>query len=163
MPSSDNNEEVVPALVFTFEQLPLGIIELEPDIFLVLTSNVYTDHKSSRSSNRPAAKWQTGTDLAPELICSFPNEARGLNGCCLLAPGVVLIADCFASRIWRLDLRGQNDEPTVSKWLEHESMSYYPGTMKPEQPGVNAVRYASRTNYLYYTSTAKKLLYESRA
>ena len=29
--------------------------------------------------------------------------------------------------------------------------------MKPEQPGVNGVRYATKTNYLYYTSTAKKL------
>jgi hypothetical protein len=29
--------------------------------------------------------------------------------------------------------------------------------MKPEQPGVNGVRYATKTNYLYYTATAKKL------
>ena len=29
--------------------------------------------------------------------------------------------------------------------------------MKPEQPGINGVRYASKTGYLYYTATAKKL------
>ena len=29
--------------------------------------------------------------------------------------------------------------------------------MKPEQPGVNGIRYAMETNYAYYTVTAKKL------
>ena len=37
-------------------------------------------------------------------------------------------------------------------------MGYFPGKLKPEQPGVNGVRYAARTNHLYYTATAKKLL-----
>ena len=41
--------------------------------------------------------------------------------------------------------------------MQHESMGYFPGKMKPEQPGVNAVRFARRTSFLYYTSTAKKL------
>jgi hypothetical protein len=36
-------------------------------------------------------------------------------------------------------------------------MGYFRGKMKPEQPGVNGVRYAAKTNYLYYTATAKKL------
>ena len=42
-------------------------------------------------------------------------------------------------------------------WKAHDSIGYYPGKMKPEQPGVNGVRYAARTHYLYYTATAKKL------
>lgn len=29
--------------------------------------------------------------------------------------------------------------------------------MRPPQPGINGVRYAARTNYLYYTSTAYQL------
>ncbi len=36
-------------------------------------------------------------------------------------------------------------------------MGYFPGRMKPEQPGVNGVRYAMVTNHVYYTATAKKL------
>jgi hypothetical protein len=36
-------------------------------------------------------------------------------------------------------------------------MGYYPGAMKPEQPGINGVRYAAKLGYLYYTGTAKKL------
>jgi hypothetical protein len=37
-------------------------------------------------------------------------------------------------------------------------MGYFPGALKPEQPGVNGVRFAAKTNALYYTATAKKLL-----
>jgi hypothetical protein len=34
--------------------------------------------------------------------------------------------------------------------------------MKPEQPGVNGVRYAANTHYLYYSATAKKLFMRVR-
>ena len=37
-------------------------------------------------------------------------------------------------------------------------MGYFPGKMKPEQPGVNGVQYAARSHFIYYTATAKKLL-----
>lgn len=37
-------------------------------------------------------------------------------------------------------------------------MGYYPGKMKPEQPGAHGVRYATKTNELYCAATAKKLL-----
>ena len=95
--------------------------------------------------------------ISPKLICQFPERARGINGCCLIAPGVLLVADCFAGLIWRVDFPKDGGQPSFRVWLEHESMGYFPGKMKPEQPGVNGVRYAIRTKYLYYTSTAKKL------
>jgi hypothetical protein len=69
----------------------------------------------------------------------------------------VLVADCFAGLIWRLDFPVEGGQPSFRVWLEHESMGYFPGKMKPEQPGVNGVRYATKTNYVYYTATAKKL------
>jgi len=34
-------------------------------------------------------------------VMQFPEAARGPNGACLIAPGVMLVADCFASLIWR--------------------------------------------------------------
>ena len=83
--------------------------------------------------------------------------ARAPNGACLIAPGVMLVADCFASLIWRVDLPARDGRPNFRVWLRHVSMGYFPGQLKPEQPGVNGVRYAARSNYLYYTSTAKKL------
>jgi hypothetical protein len=36
-------------------------------------------------------------------------------------------------------------------------MAYYPGSLKPEQPGVNGIRHAAKLGYVYYTATAKKL------
>lgn len=67
-------------------------------------------------------------------------------------PGVILVADCFAGLIWRIDLQG---EPMARVWLKHPSMGYYP--LKPEQPGVNGIHYAPRSQYLCYSAAANKL------
>ena len=118
---------------------------------------VYTTHESF-AHQQDLRDWQPGSPAEPRLLYQLPKQARGLNGCCLLAPGVVLVADCFAGLIWRMDLAADEGEPTMRVWLDHESMGYFPGKMKPEQPGVNGVRYAAKSNFLYYTATAKKLL-----
>ncbi len=91
-------------------------------------------------------------------LLQFSKQAHGLNGCCLLGPGVILIADCFAGLIRRLDPAAVEGAAGISVWLEHESMGYFPGKMKPEQPGVNGVRSAGKSSFLYYTGTAKRLL-----
>ncbi len=156
VPATTTGVEVEPVHLYSFQQPPLGIAELEPDVFLVLTGNVYTTHESF-AHRLDLRDWKPGTPVAPVVLCQFPQEARGLNGCCLVAPKVVLVADCFASLIWRLDLPEGDGPPQIRVWLKHESMGYYPGKMKPEQPGVNGIRYAARTSYLYYTATAKKL------
>lgn len=84
-------------------------------------------------------------------MLTFESHAAGLNGSCLLAPGVILIADCAAGLIWRVDLSEDGLAGTAKVWLRHESMT--PGT-DPEQavhltqtfsipyPGVNGVRAA---------------------
>ena len=106
--------------------------------------------------------WTPGEPLQPEVVLEFPEPVRGLNGGCLVAPRVLLIADCFASLIWRVDLPAGGGKPTARVWLKHYSMLYYPGSKKPEQPGVNGVRYAAKTNHLYYTSTTLKLFMRVR-
>ncbi len=161
VPPQSGDGEVMPALMHTFDQLTTGIVELEPDVFLILTSNLYTTHESF-AHRLDLREWQPVSPIKPQLLCQFPKEARALNGCCLIAPGVVLVADSMASLIWRMDIENGR-EPAIRIWLEHESMGYYPGKMKPEQPGVNGIRYASRSNYLYYTATAKKLLMRVKA
>ncbi len=148
---------VEPVRLHTFDQPTTGLVEIEPDIFLISTSNLYTSHESFLH-RLDLREWRPGSPASPEMVFRFPETARGLNGSCLLAPGVGLIADCFASLIWRLDVRPGGREMQVRVWLEHESMGYFPGKLKPEQPGVNGVRYAARTKHLYYTATAKKLL-----
>ena len=156
VPPESGDGEVKPVCLHTFEQPSLGIAEIEPDVFLVFTSNLYTTHESF-AHRLNLRGWQPGSPVVPKQLCQFPLEARGLNGCCMIGSGVVLVADCFASLIWRMDLSADGGEPLIRVWLEHESMGYFPGKMKPEQPGVNGIRYAGKTHYLYYTSTAKKL------
>ena len=41
-------------------------------------------------------------------------------------------------------------------------MLYHPGEMKPEQPGVNGVRFSKTTSYLYYTATVLRLFMRVR-
>ncbi len=156
VPPAVGTGEVQPVCIYTFEQPTTGIVEVEPDVFLVLCGNLYTTHESF-AHRLDLRSWEPGSAVTPEYLCRFPDKARGLNGCCLLGPNVVLVADSFASLIWRMDL-ASGGEPSLRVWLEHKSMGYFPGTMKPEQPGVNGVRYATKTHELYYTATAKKLL-----
>jgi hypothetical protein len=156
VPPADGKTRVTPVHLHTYSEMAGGIIEIEPDIFLLLSGNVYTTHESFLH-RLDLRGWEPGSPISPQLIRQFPAAARGVNGFCLLAPGVALVADCFASLIWRVDIPASGNEPSIRVWLEHESMGYFPGKMKPEQPGVNGVRYAAKTHALYYSSTAKKL------
>jgi hypothetical protein len=156
VPPADGDQIVEPVHLHTYKENAAGIVEIEPDVFVLFTGNVYTTHESF-VHRLDLRGWKPGTPVAPQLLCQFPERARGVNGACLLGPGVVLVADCFAGLIWRVDFPPDSVQPSFNLWLEHESMGYFPGNMKPEQPGVNAVRYAAKTNYLYYTATAKKL------
>ena len=147
---------VEPSLLHEFERPTTGVVQIEPDVFLVSTSNLYTTHECTLH-RLDLRGWTPGSPIQAETVFRFPEAARGLNGSCLVAPGVVLVADCFAGLIWRVDLPEGGGTPSARVWLEHDSMGYYPGTQTPEQPGVNGVRYAARTRHLYYTATAKKL------
>ena len=156
VPPMRGTAPVEPSLLHGFEQPTTGVVEIEPDVFLVSTSNLYTTHECTLH-RLDLRGWTPGSPVRVETVFRFPQAARGLNGSCLIAPGVVLVADCFAGLIWRVDLPEGGGTPSARVWLEHESMGYYPGTQKPEQPGVNGVRYAARSRHLYYTATAKKL------
>ena len=103
--------------------------------------------------------WAPGGPLTPELIYTFDERARGLNGSCLLAPGVLAVADCFAGLIWRVDLAQDARHATAREWLAHDTMAFDPDSElpPPPQPGVNGVRFGPRTGHLYYTSTAQKV------
>ena len=106
--------------------------------------------------------WAPGIPVMAEAVLRFPEPARGLNGSCLVAPGVVLIADCFAGLIWRADLPADGGTATARVWLKHDSMAHDADGPMPDQPGINGVQYAARTNYLYYTTTAQELFMRVR-
>ena len=156
VPPAAATETVKPILLHTFEQLTMSLTEVEPDLFYLVTSNIYTDHKSSLH-RIDLRNWSAGDPIRPQKDLDFPKEARALNGSCLISSRTILVADSGASLIWRVDIGKGGETPVARVWLRHESMGNYPGHMKPEQPGVNGMRYAAKLGYLYYTATAKKL------
>jgi hypothetical protein len=161
IPAANGNEPVEPLLLFSFNQPALGIIEVEPDIFYICTSNVYTSHESYLH-RLDLRGWTPGMSANPDVVLRFPDSARALNGACLIAPNVLLVADSVAALIWRIDLSQGGLNATASIWLQHHTMAYNPNGPMPDQPGINGVRYAARSNYLYYTSTAQMLFMRVR-
>jgi hypothetical protein len=152
---------VDPLLLCTFAQSAMGIVEVEPNIFYICTSNLWTSHESylHRLDMRD---WAAGKSVNPEVVVKFTEPVRGLNGSCLIASNIILIADCFANLIWRVDLPRDGGKATARVWLKHDSMAYDPDGPMPDQPGVNGVKFATKTNYLYYTSTTKQLFMRVR-
>lgn len=161
VPPPDPSKEVQPRLLCSFEQAPMSLVEPMGDVFYLSTTDGYNTHASSlyRIDLR---HWKSGDPVKPQAILSFPSAVRALNGSCLIGPRTILIADCFASLILRVDLSDDGFEASPSIWLKHYSMLYHPGEMQPEQPGVNAVRFAPELSYVYYTATALKLFMRVR-
>ena len=157
LPPTTAQKPVEPTLVHTFDHLALGIVEAETDVFYVSTSDVYTTHESSLQ-RLDLRGWTPGQPVHPQLVATFDDRVGGLNGSCLIPERTILLADSFAGLIWRVDLPTDGGTSHARVWLEHDSMAFDPNnTLTPPQPGINGVRYANRTNVLYYTSTAQKV------
>ena len=161
VPSTKAGEQASPELLFTFDKSPMSMVEPEPDVFYLCTTDGYKTHASSlyRIDLR---NWARAKEIHPEQVITFPPAVRALNGSCLIGPRTILVADCFASLIWRVDLAEDGRSAAASVWLKHYSMLYHPGEMKPEQPGINGVRFAEKTSYLYYTATTLRLFMRVR-
>lgn len=147
-----------PVLVHRFDHPVTGIAEVLPDVFLISLTEGYTTHES-HLARLDLTGWTPGEPVAPEIIFTFDEPVRALNGSCVLGPGVLAVADCFAGLIWRVDLDADARGAKARIWLAHDTMADDPDAevAPPRQPGVNGVRYSARTGYLYYTSTAQKV------
>lgn len=158
VPGPEPRVEAPPVLVHRFEHLVSGIVEVEPDVFIVNLSDAYTSHES-HLARVDFTNWRPGDPVSPEIIYTFDDRAGGLNGSSLLAPGVMLVADSFAGLIWRIDLGKDAKSATARIWLAHDTMAMDPdsGVPPPPQPGVNGVRYGAQTGHLWYTSTAQQV------
>ena len=154
VPAPDRGQPVTPAPVYTFDHFAMGIVETEPDIFYVGTVNQATLERFDMRG------WVPGAPVRPTRVLTFDQPA-GLNGACPIAPRVILLADSLAGLIWRVDLADDGLTATPSVWLQHPTMAADPdnGFTSPigPQPGINGIRYAARTNTVYYTSSAQKL------
>jgi hypothetical protein len=160
VPGPDPRPELTPVLVHTFDNGVMGIAEVEPDVFIICLTDGYTTHES-HLARIDFNGWIPGDPVSAEIIFTFDDRVRALNGACLLGPGVLAIADCFASpgQIWRVDLADGARNATARIWLADPTMAWDPDSQvaPPPQPGVNGVRYGPRSGYLYYTSTAQKV------
>lgn len=162
VPAATGDRLVQPQLIHSFEHPAMAIIETGPDVFHVATSEIYTTHESflARVDLR---RWTPGHRVAADPVLTFGDRAGALNGGCLLTPATMLVADSAAGLIWRVDLSPDGGHARAEVWLKHASMNPDPhGTMKPPQPGINGIRYASRSGFVYYTSTAQKLFMRVR-
>jgi hypothetical protein len=151
VPAPGADLPVEPILVHTFDHTAMGIVETEPDIFYVCTSGIATLERIDMRH------WTPGAPVDATRVLTFDQSGAVLNGCCLIAPRIIVIADSVAGLIWRVDLSDNGLAATARVWLQHDSMAWDPDNPLNPQPGVNGVRFASRTNFLYYTSTTRKL------
>src|SRR5271163_553015 len=139
VPAPDGSQSVTPALVHTFDQFATGIAETDRDIFYVSTA---VQASLERFDFRG---WVPGTPVQPIRVLTFDQPAV-LNGSCLIAPRVILLADSLAGLIWRVDLADDGLTATASVWLQDPTMAPKPdnGFTSPigPQPGINGIRYA---------------------
>lgn len=160
VPAPKANLPVEPALLHTFDEghLAMSFVEAQPDIFYVCT---YGHATLQRFDLRG---WTPGTPVKPAKVLDFEAPA-GPNGSCVLAPGVLLFADCVEGLIWRVDLSDDGFHAEARVWLEHKTMAAGAGrppvkfsaTMEVPFPGINGLRYGPKTNYVYYTCSSQEL------
>jgi hypothetical protein len=158
VPGPEPHAEVPPVLVHTFEYMVSGIAEVEPDVFVICVCDAYESQRAYLV-RLDLTGWTPGDPVSPETIYTFGERACGLNGSCVIAPGVMLVADSFAGLVWRIDLGPNARSATARIWLAHDTMAMDPdsGVPWPPQPGINGVRFGAQSGYLFYTSTAQKV------
>jgi hypothetical protein len=159
-PAPTDGLPVEPILLHTFDegQLAQSLVEAEPDVFYVCTYGHATLHRFDLRG------WTPGAPVRPTKVLDFEPPA-GPNGSCLLAPGVMLFADCVEGLIWRVDLSDDGLHATARVWLKHDTMAAGAGhppvkfsaTMEVPFPGINGLRYGPKTKRVYYTTSSQDL------
>lgn len=150
----------VPVLLHTFDDghLAQSLVEAEPDVFYIATYGRATLQRLDLRG------WSPGSPVHPVKVFDFAAPA-GPNGALLLAPGVMLFADCVEGLIWRVDLRADGMQATTQVWLQHETMAAGGGhppvkfseTQQVPFPGINGLRYGPKTRHVYYTTSSQDL------
>ncbi|BBX47327.1 hypothetical protein GCM10009641_15250 [Mycobacterium cookii] len=158
VPGPEPHADVAPVLVHTFEHMVSGILEIEPDVFIVCVTDAYASQRS-HLARIDLTRWTPGEPVTPESIYAFDDLATGLNGSCLIGPGVMLVADSFGGLLWRIDVGPGGRTATARVWLADDTMAMDPdsGVPWPPQPGVNGVRFGAQSGYVFYTSTAQQV------
>lgn len=84
VPGPEPSTDVAPVLVHAFDHLVSGIVAVEPDVFIICLSDVYTTHESHlvriALSDEQGNGWAPGKPVSPQIIYTFDDRVRGLNG-----------------------------------------------------------------------------------
>ncbi|WP_405062501.1 hypothetical protein OG474_12905 [Kribbella sp. NBC_01505] len=151
---------VEPLLLHTFEEgaLAQSLVEAEPEVFYVFTYGKATVYRLDLRG------WTPGEPVQPTKVLDFEAPA-GPNGSALLAPGVLLVADCVEGLIWRVDLSKDGLTGQARVWLKHDTMAAggghppikFSATMEVPFPGINGMRFGPKTGFVYYTTSSQNL------
>ena len=73
VPNASGSLPVTPLLIDTLESLPMGIVEIEPDVIFVCTiGNAAVERYDLRG-------WKPGESVSRERVFTFPTSASGLT------------------------------------------------------------------------------------
>lgn len=151
---------VEPILLHTFDEghLAQSLVEAQFNVFYIAT---YGHATLQRLDLR---NWTPGDPVTLTKVLDFPAPA-GSNGSALVAPGVMLFADCVGGSIWRVDLSNDGMQATTRVWLQHETMAAGGGhppvkfsdTQQVPFPGINGLCYGPKTGHVYYATSSQDL------
>ncbi|KAF2183463.1 hypothetical protein K469DRAFT_582736 [Zopfia rhizophila CBS 207.26] len=134
---------------FTCSTSVLGITELAPDVFAVISGNYTTTGGSVPGTYSVWNVDLNGPTAKVEKIAGVP-EGQLLNGIAALNEHTLLIADSNAGNVILLDTTTGKSEVV----LDHESMKPVPGA--PIPIGINGLKI--HDGYLYYTNSFQETL-----
>src|SRR5215467_7290412 len=72
-----------PVLLHTFGEIASGIVETEPDVFYISTSDGYTMHESFLH-HLDLRHWTPAEPVRAETVLKFGHPVGALNGSCVL-------------------------------------------------------------------------------
>jgi hypothetical protein len=76
VPSSNDEQPIEPQLLFTFSHPAMGIVEVEPEIFYLSASDIYT-WKESYLYRLDLNGWKPGRQFIPSLFFAFLSQSAG--------------------------------------------------------------------------------------
>lgn len=160
LPCPEGDQSVVPQVVHTFEASVMGIVELEHNVFYISVNDLFSQEKGSvlRRLDMNSFDPLTKTFPQPRAILTLPTRARVLNGSAVLSPNTILCADSWAALIWQIDIPPQGQgEPSARVWMEHQMFEPSKDPEKWDVPGANGLKYNSKTQTVYFTTTAQTI------
>ena len=151
------SRKAIPQVVHTFDEGVMGIVELEHDMFYISTSD-FLQKNGNMLWKLDMSSFDRLGPPEPSHVLTFPSRSRLLNGSAALSANVILCADSWADLIWRVDIPPGGGKPLARVWMEHEMFAHSQDPDKYDVPGVNGLKYDSKTHFVYFTTTAQTIL-----